>query len=221
MAEPFAGDKKIGYSLLHRPEQRFIAWAVPRVPQCISSVHLTLASIPVSLLIIFFSYLARENNHWLWGVSVMIALQWLTDSLDGAVGRARKTGLIRWGYYMDHLLDYFFLASVLIGYMVLLPDNSKWIFFLIFALVTGFMMNSYLVMAASNKFRVTHLGIGPTEMRLVFIAINTLLVVFGRTHLAFVLPYVLGAAFLGFVFIVYREQREIWKIDMEHKRLIE
>ncbi len=144
----------------------------------------------------------------------MIVAQWLTDSLDGAVGRARNTGLIRWGYYMDHLLDYFFLASVLIGYMILLPDKSKWIFFLIFALVTGFMMNSYLVMAASNKFRVAHLGIGPTEMRLIFIAINTLLALIRKTHLAFMLPYVLIFAFLGLLFVIYKEQKIIRELDM-------
>lgn len=218
MNEPFSGDKKVGVSFLHRPEQRFIAWAVHRVPPWISSAHLTLTSIPISLLIILFSYLANHNLHWLWGVSIMIAAQWLTDSLDGAVGRARNTGLLRWGYYMDHLLDYFFLASILIGYMILLPDKSKWVFFLIFALVTGFMMNSYLVMAASNKFRVTHLGIGPTEMRLIFIVINTLLAVFGITHLAFALPYVLIFAFLGLIFVIYKEQKEIWQMDMERKR---
>lgn len=216
--EPFAGDTKVGRSLLHRPEQRFIAWAVPRVPTWISATHLTLASIPISLLIIFFSFLATHNLHWLFAAAAMIGLQWLTDSLDGAVGRARKTGLIRWGYYMDHLLDYFFVASVMMSYMILLPDKSKWWFFFIFALIIGFMVNSYLMITASNKFRVVHSGIGPTEMRLVFMFINITLALFGKTHLAFSLPYVLGAAFFGLIFVVYKEQKELWGLDMEIKK---
>ncbi len=216
--ERFAGDRKVGKSLLHHIEQRFIIWAVPKVPLFVQTHHLTLASIPISALIIFFSFLAGNNIQWLWGVSVMIVLQWLTDSLDGAIGRERNTGLIRWGYYMDHLLDYFFLAAVMIGYMILLPDKSKWMFFFVFALFAGFMVNSYLVMAASNKFKITHLGIGPTEIRLLFIFINTLLIVIGKTHLIFALPYVLSFAFLGLVVIIYRESKLIWQMDMEIKK---
>ena len=213
--EPFAGDKKVGKSLLHSVEQRFIAWAVPKVPRGIKTYHLTLATIPISILIVGFSFLAVEDIRWLWGMSAMIALQWLTDSLDGAVGRARNTGLVRWGYYMDHLLDYFFLAALMIGYMILLPDKSKWMFFFVFALFAGYMVNSYLVMAASNKFRITHLGVGPTEIRAIFILINTLLILFGKTHLLFLLPFILGIAFLGLLVIIYREQKLIWSMDME------
>ena len=217
MNSTFAGDKKVGQSILHNPEQKFIAWAIPKVPSWIQTYHLTLMTIPISLLIIFFSFLAKEDIHWLWGVIIMIASQWLTDSLDGAVGRSRKTGLIRWGYYMDHLLDYFFLAAVMIGYMILLPDQSKWLFFFFFALVAGFMVNSYLAMAASNSFRIAHLGIGPTEIRLVFIAIDALIIIFGKTHLAFSTPYIIPLAFICLIVVIYREQKKIWELDMEIK----
>lgn len=215
--EEFSGDKKEGKSLLHAFEQRFVTWAVERVPKSVETYHLTLASIPISGLLVLFAFLAGDDIRWLWGMSAMIALQWLTDSLDGAVGRLRNTGLVRWGYYMDHLLDYFFLAALMMGYMILLPDKFKWVFFFVFALFAGFMVNSYLVMGATNRFRVSHLGIGPTEVRLVFIFINTSLIVFGKTHLVFALPYALAAAFFGLLFIIYREQKVIWAMDMEKK----
>ncbi len=215
----FAGDKKVGASVLYASEQKFIAWAVPKLPRVIETYHLTLASIPISGLIIVFSFLAADDLRWLWGVSAMIVLQWLTDSLDGAIGRARGTGLVRWGYYMDHFLDYLFLAAIMMGYMILIPDRFKWTFFFVFALFAGFMINSYLVMAASNKFRISHLGIGPTEIRLLFIVINTLLTVFGKTHLVFAMPYAIGFGFFGLAFIVYREQATLWHMDMEIKRV--
>jgi len=204
--------------MIHVLEQRFIVWALPYVPKWAETYHLTLASVPICLLLILFAFLATDDIRWLWGMSAMIALQWLTDSLDGSVGRVRNTGLIRWGYYMDHLLDYFFLAALMIGYMILLPDKSKWMFFFVFALFAGFMVHSYLSMAATNKFRVSHFGIGPTEIRLVFILINTLLILFGKTHLVFALPFVLGFAFVGMIFMIYREQRAIWAMDMARKR---
>jgi hypothetical protein len=106
----------------------------------------------------------------------------------------------------------------MIGYMILMPDTSKWLFFFIFALVTGFMVNSFLAMAASNKFRITHLGIGPTEIRIAFIVIDILLIIFGKTHLAFTVPFLLPLAFVGLVYVIYQEQRKIWQLDMEAKK---
>lgn len=217
-SEPFGGDKKVGQSILHAPEQAIIRTVAPNVPTWIRSHHLTLASIPISLLIILCSYLGKEEINWLWVVSGLIVLQWITDSLDGAVGRLRNEGLVRWGYYMDHLLDFFFLAAILIGYMLLLPDKSKWIHFFVLAIFGGFMVNAYLAFAATNTFRVTYLGIGPTEARLIFILINTLIILFGKTYLAFTLPYILGFAILGLIIVIHRTQKEIWRIDMDAKQ---
>ncbi len=216
--QPFNGDRKIGASLFHRPEKRFIAWAVPRIPVWLRSHHLTLASIPISIFIISFSYLAHLHIGWLWAVSILIVLQWLTDSLDGAVGRARNEGLVRWGYYMDHFLDYIFLASILIGYMLLLPDHYKYMYFFILAILSAFMVNSYLSFSATNEFRISYWGIGPTEVRLAFILINTFLIILGKTYIAGSLPWILGASFLGLCAVIYCTQKRIWKIDMNNKK---
>jgi archaetidylinositol phosphate synthase len=213
--QEFDGGKKIGSSILGRPEKTFINWAAPKVPSWLRSHHLTLLSIPISLLIIIFSFLARENEGYLWGVSAMVAIQWLTDSLDGAVGRFRKEGLVRWGYYMDHFLDYIFLASILVGYMILLPDHFKYLIFFILVIFGAFMVNSYLAVSATGRFRITHLGIGPTEIRLIFISVNTMLFFFGKTYLAGALPYVLVFSFLALCFVVYRTQKEVWGLDKE------
>ena len=218
MPEPFGGNAKIGQSILHSIEKRAVNWAVPRVPSWISTVHLTLATIPISLGIILASWFAKDDFRWLWSVSMLIFLQWVTDSLDGAVGRYRHTGLIKWGYYMDHFLDYLFLCSILIGYSLMLPDHFKYLQFFLLAIFGAFMVNSFLAFAASNKFRISYLGIGPTEVRLAFIAANTLLILLGKTHLAGALPYVLVASVFGLCVVVYRTQKELWMIDMEAKR---
>jgi archaetidylinositol phosphate synthase len=218
--DAFGGNAKVGQSLVHVPEQAAVRWLAPRVPKCITSVHLVLLSLPISLSIIAFGWLGNHYDiRWLWGMSLMIVLQWLTDSLDGAVGRLRGEGLIRWGYYMDHLLDYVFLAAILIGYMLLLPDQSKWIHFVVLAVFGAFMVNSYLAMAASNKFRIAYLGIGPTEVRILFIILNTLIIVFGTTYMAFALPYVLLFALAGLVVVVARTSRDVMAMDLEAKRL--
>lgn len=218
MSETFAGDKKVDQSILHKPERKIIDFLVPLVPNWISTKALTYYTIPISLLIVVFSFAAQFDIRWLWGVSIMIFLQWLTDSLDGSVGRYRNSGLIKWGYYMDHFLDYIFLCSILIGYSLILPDSFKYLQFFILAIFGAFMVNSFLAFAATNKFKITFWGIGPTEIRIIFILINTFLILFGKTYMAFALPYVLGFSLLGLVVNVYKTQKYIYKLDMINKQ---
>jgi len=215
--EQFAGDKKVGTSLLNFWEKKFIEKYTPKIPKLIKTYHLTYSTILWSGLIILFSWLAQNNIHWLWGISSCIFLQWLTDCFDGSVGRYRNTGLIKWGYYMDHFLDYIFLCAILIGYSILLPDNFKFLQFFILAFFGAFMVNTYLSFAATNKFKITYLKIGPTEIRLLFIIVNTLLIFFGKTYLKWSLPYVIGFSVLGLILVVYKTQKELWEIDMKNK----
>lgn len=212
----FKGDVKKGQSLFHVPETKLKNLLVPLVPKRIETYHLTITTILWSILIIVSSFLARYNINWLWFTSFMIFAQYITDLLDGEIGRRRKTGLIKWGFYMDHFLDYIFLLSILIGYSMLLPDKYKFILFYIFALFGAFMVNSFLSFAATNEFKIAYLGIGPTEIRLIFIIINTLLIIFGKTYLAPALPYVLFFSTIGLIITVYKTQKYIWKIDMDN-----
>ena len=102
----FAGDQKKGNSLLGTAETKLKNFLVPFVPKKVETYHLTMTTVLWSALIILFSYLAIGNINWLWGVSLMIFFQYITDLLDGEIGRRRNTGLIKWGFYMDHFLDY-------------------------------------------------------------------------------------------------------------------
>ena len=172
----FKGDKKEGTWLLATSENKLKNWLVPMVPKCIETYHLTLTTLIWCAMIILFSFLARYHIHFMWIVSFAIFGQYITDLLDGEIGRRRNTGLIKWGYYMDHFLDYFFLCSILIGYGLMVEDHSKYMLFYILALFIAFMINSFLSFAATGEFRISYMGIGPTEIRLVFIIINTVII---------------------------------------------
>lgn len=116
---------------------------------------------------------------------------------------------------MDHLLDYVFLCSIIIGYALLLPSTYYLELLFILSLFGAYMVNSFLALGATGNFRISYLGLGPTEIRLLFIIINTLLVFYGKTYLAFAVPYVMIFALLGLIFVVYKTQKEIWEIDMK------
>jgi archaetidylinositol phosphate synthase len=215
----FHGDKKEGTWLLARAEGRLKEWLVPMVPKSIETYHLTLTTLLWCALIILFSFLARFRVQFLWVVSFSIFGQYITDLLDGEIGRRRNTGLVKWGYYMDHFLDYLFLCSIIIGYGLMVEDQNKYLLFYILALFGAFMVNSFLSFAATGAFKISYMGIGPTEVRAIFILINTFIIFFShRFDHALVLPYVLAGATFALFATVYQTQKQLWKIDMENKR---
>jgi len=217
--QAFHGDKKLPMnSLLGSLERKLIQATVQKIPRWIEGYHLTLMTVVWSVGLILFGYLAQWSRHWLWLSSLMVFLQWFTDSYDGALGRLRDTGIPKWGYYMDHFLDYVFLCSVFIGYSFILGKENTIIVYALLLIFTGFMMNSYLSFAATNEFKITFLGCGPTEIRIVFIVMNIGIIFWGVAWLAHALPYLIPIALLGLIVVVSRTQRYIWGVDMRDKQ---
>ena len=215
--EEFAGASKINTSFLKPLERRLEPIILPRIPLWIESYHLTMLTLVWCLGILGFSYLAATNIRWLWAVSVMIALQWITDHYDGKLGKYRDTGLNRWGYYMDHLLDYFFLASVIIGYAFILPERSRYQLLFMLALFGAYDMSTFLAFSALDELKISYFKFGPTEFRVALIVINALLVRYGTRHMIGGMKYVNIGALIGLCFIIYQNHRKIWQIDMARK----
>lgn len=207
-------------TLLAPYEKRFIVWLTPHFPARVETWHLTLLTIPWCIGLIVFGYLAGKTGtlHWLWLSSLMIALQWFTDAFDGAIGRYKNTGLIKWGFYMDHLLDYIFLIAILIGYAFLAQtQTNRELIYLLIPVCAGFMIASFLGFGATGEFKITYLATGPTEMRLWFIALNTALIFFGTHWIERLLPAILVGAVLTLIVICFRTQKYLWTLDMQIK----
>lgn len=219
MTDPkFAGDKKVGESILARPEKALVDWGIPKVPRFLETYHLTLLTLLWSAFNPVFGYLAmRDSLHWLWMISLMIVLQYVTDLFDGAVGRSRGTGLIKWGFYMDHFLDYIFLCSLVLAGYIIAPETVGIYYVILLILTGGFMVNSFLSFAATNKFQISYCGIGPTETRIVFILINTIIIFTGTAHFVYSVPALCVVCFIGLIVAVVNSSHTLWRIDMNKK----
>ena len=114
---------------------------------------------------------------------------------------------------MDHFLDYVFLCSYLISYLFIVPASFIYLQFFLLGIFGCFMVNSFLAFAVTNKFQISYCGIGPTEIRCMFILINTMHILFGTTYMSSLLPYLLLLSLIGLCITVYRTQRSIWEID--------
>src|SRR5687768_204018 len=218
-SQQFAGATKTNNSFLTPLERRLAPMILPRIPAWLETYHLTLLTLLWSVLILVFSYLARNDIRWLWLVSVMIFLQYVTDHYDGKIGKFRNTGLVRWGYYMDHLLDYFFLCSILIGYAFILPERSRFQLLLMLALFAAYDFSTFLAFAATEKLKISYMKFGPTEFRVALIIINGLLITFGTKYMVGGLKWVNGGAVVGLAFLIYSTQKKIWQLDMRGKNL--
>jgi phosphatidylglycerophosphate synthase len=217
--EQFGGDKKLPMkSLLAKHERTLIDKYIPKFPKWLEGYDLTLMTILWSMGVIIFGWHAKVNHLWLLPSSVTIALQWFTDSFDGALGRYRDTGIPKWGFYMDHFLDYVFMCSILIGYSFMLDGRDKSLIYMLIPVFGCFMVSSYLAFAATNEFKITFLWAGPTEIRIYFILINFLIILFGTGWIKTLLVYIFAASVIIMCIVVYRTQKYIWNIDMTEKR---
>lgn len=214
MAERFAGDKKEGVWLLHSAEKRLQPRLARMVPSWIQTYHLTLCTLLWSALTLLSGYLAQDDIAWLWLSSAAIAGQYLTDLVDGEVGRQRNTGLIQWGYYMDHLLDYVFLFAYLGSFVFLVPPELLPLHFALLGVAGCFMVNAFLAFAATNRFQISAFGVGPTEVRILFILLNTACIIAGAESIAGGLPWALGLTSFALIVTVWRTQRQLWGADM-------
>jgi phosphatidylglycerophosphate synthase len=216
-SQHFPGASKSNNSFLTPFERRLAPLFLPRIPAWLETYHLTMLTLVWSGMILLFSFWAAQDLRWLWGVSVMIFMQYVTDHYDGKIGKYRGTGLVRWGYYMDHLLDYFFLCSVIIGYAFILPERSRYQILIMLAIFSGYEVSTFLAFAATDRFKISYLKFGPTEFRLAIIIINALLVQYGTRQMINGLKYVNIGAAIGLALMIYRAHKVIWTLDMKQK----
>jgi hypothetical protein len=119
---------------------------------------------------------------------------------------------------MDHLLDYFFLCSVIIGYAFILPERSRYQLLLMLAVFGAYDFSTFLAFAATDRLKISYLKFGPTEFRLALIVINVLLILFGTRYMIRGLKYVNAGAVVGLCILVYSTQKKVWQLDMEEKQ---
>src|SRR5438094_1477207 len=171
----FAGAGKTNEGLLVPLERRLAQFVLPRVPLWLETYHLTLLTPAWSILMVAFSYLAGRDVRWLWLTNLMIVFHYFTDHFDGKVGKYRNTGLRKWGFYMDHLFDYVFLGSIVIGYSFLIPQEAIFRMLLVLCVMSGFMFHTFLMLAATDEFKVSFSRFGPTELRIILFILNALM----------------------------------------------
>jgi len=214
--------KPVSHSLLRAAEIHLTGMLVRLVPASVGTKALTFLSLLSSILVFLSYYFAAQNRLLLFSSSFFILTQWAFDCLDGTVGRLRKEGFVAWGFYMDHLFDYFFMLSIVIGlYFFFRALASE--FMVLVALLSSFMVASFLFHDAYHErdFRISFLGFSPIEFRLIALIINLLLFIFPHGMDFIVtnfLPYFDALLFIFLVIFVCMNQKKLEDLDVLQKR---
>ena len=216
--EKFNGDQKNLNYILASFDKNIIHSLLPLIPSYISTTHLTVMTLLWSVLIVACGYLSGLDMHWLWAFNICIFFQHVTDMLDGAVGRMRKEGLVKWGFYMDHFLDYIFLCAVIIGYSFLLPDSFVILVLLCITFCGGIMVHFFLDFAITNEFKISFNQFGSSEIRYVLIIFNIVVILVGKHILVYLFPVIVLALGIVLMIIIYKSQKIFRNMDREESK---
>ncbi len=184
--------KRINDIFLGPLERPTLRWLAAHQPAWMTPDILTGIGV-VGVFVIFGGYvLSNFSKNFLWMASFGFVINWYGDSLDGTLARFRHIERPKYGFYIDHTVDAFNEVLIFLG-LGLTPYIS---FNIACLALTGYMLLSVLVFIRTcvvGEFRISYGKLGPTEMRVIAILLNTSMYIWGKQTI--VLPMgVLGQA---------------------------
>jgi phosphatidylglycerophosphate synthase/tRNA A-37 threonylcarbamoyl transferase component Bud32 len=192
-------------------ERRLLERLARRVPRRIRPNHFTALGMLGAAGSGLAYALARYNPAWLWVASVMLAVHWLGDSLDGTLARVRGAERPKYGFYLDHVMGA--LSVVLVGVGIGLSGYVNPLLALSLVVVyLAMAVNVYLESSVFGVARVEYGRIGPTEARLVLIVVNTVLALGVR-------PTVLVANWILVIVLAGMAMVFVWRLARNLSRL--
>ncbi len=217
--------RRIQENLTAGVERRILNWLCARLPLWWTPDRLTALGFIGAVMAAIGYVLSNFAPVWLMLSIVGYFFNWFGDSLDGSIARYRKIERPNYGYFIDHSLDALANGILIIG-MGLSPYMR-----MDTALIglCGYLLLSIHTFISAKIFgimRLTYLGGGPTEVRLMLVGLTICMYVFGPAatiHWPFagqmfspfdVFAVVLGALLSSvFLFHTIKTGRILFRVD--------
>ena len=220
--------RRVNDILLGPLERPTLKWLAAHMPARVTPDTCTLVGVLGSLGVAVSYILTMYDRSFLWLASLGFVVNWLGDSLDGTLARYRQIERPIYGFFVDHTIDAFSVSVIVLG-LGLTPYVSF--------NVACLMLISYLLLcvlvfvrtSAVGEFKISYGKLGPTEIRLFAILLNTAMY-FGGVQASLgstgflsqipVSPYdlfVAALALLLFHFFLVTAVRETIRLAKENK----
>ena len=155
-------------NILSDPEQRFITFLLPKIPNWLSSDGLTTIGFLGSLMILISFLLAEYVNPYFLLLGIFgFFVQWFGDSLDGRIAFYRNKSRKWYGFALDIVMDWVSTVMIGLGYVFYAPGNFKYTGFALVALYGWAMIISQLRYKITDKYTIDAGLVGPTEIRVI------------------------------------------------------
>jgi phosphatidylglycerophosphate synthase len=215
----FDGTRSKNDSFLSGLNQKFISLTAPLVPSWIQTYHLTACTYLWAFLCFLSGYLSRDNPSWLWIMALSVFGHYITDALDGEIGRRRHTGLVRWGFYVDHFGDFVFLICILIGLSYPTPPHLfRWLMVLM-GVWSTFFVNAYFIWIIHKQYTLAFFRISSIEIQLILGAVIISFAQWGSPALAIFLHVLVPLSMIGLIIVFLRAQYKLWHQDLDSHSL--
>ena len=164
---------RVQTSILNALEKKILVKMAEKMPSRVTSDMLSAIGFLGSVLIAAGYILTDVSIHFLWLASFGFVVNWFGDSLDGTLARVRNCQRPLYGYYLDHMLDFFneLLMFVGAGMSVLMDLRIALLLLVAYLIMTvNVSINAHL----RSEFKLTYAKLGPTEFRIIIIIVNSL-----------------------------------------------
>ena len=207
-------DKKVNLSLFNKFNKNFGIKYAPMVSKYIDSKKLTMISLLWCALIILLGFFARDNTLFLIGIIIVIILHQLTDSLYKEVGSYNNEEFLRWGFFMNNLLDIVFIFSLFIAKLVIFYKKDDLLVVFLTILIILILINMYASLLLTslnremdNSVCIKEYCFSLDELRLVLVII-LFLIIFGYKNIYYYFIIIITILFLFATIInIYNKQK--------------
>lgn len=169
---------RIQQNWLAARERRLLNWLCARMPAWVTPDKLTSLGM-VGAFMTFAGYVASNlAASWLLLAIAGYVVQWFGDSMDGSLARYRRIERPSYGYFIDHSCDGLATLLILAG-IGLSPFVTMDVALVALAGYLLLSIHAYLSARVLGEFKLSYLAAGPTELRLMLIALTLMMMMLG------------------------------------------
>lgn len=184
-----------------------LQWLAARMPHWVTPDMLTGIGL-LGVIVSGVSYAgSSQYPQLLWLASLGLIVNWFGNSLDGSLARYRQIERPRYGFYLDNTVD---VVEQLIFAVGLSLSGILHFELALLGLAVFYMMSVMSLIRAHSfgEFAMDYGGLGPTELRVVFIILNLFVFFvppqpFDVLGFSMTYPNVLSITWISFTLIVF------------------
>ncbi|PQM26839.1 CDP-alcohol phosphatidyltransferase [Sphingopyxis lindanitolerans] len=176
---PAAGaPTRIQQNFLARHERRLLNWICPRLPAWATPDQLTALGFLGAVIVAAGYMLSWIDDEWLGLCLVGYIVNWFGDSLDGSLARWRRIERPSYGYFVDHSID---AVGTLLMVGAIGASPYMRLDVALMAVIGYFLLSIHTFLAAKvvGEFRLSYMAGGPTELRLMLMAMTVTMALVG------------------------------------------